>query len=157
MELKDIRELLKLIKRYKIQDFTLKKGDNKVRIRMSQPEVVEKYTPAPAPPITEPSAVPAAPAPAEAGAAESQLSVGENQFLVTSPIVGTFYRAPAPESPPYVDVGGAVNKGTVLCIVEAMKIMNEIESEITGKVAKILPENAQAVEYGQLLFLIEPD
>jgi acetyl-CoA carboxylase biotin carboxyl carrier protein len=99
-----------------------------------------------------PESVPGAASPAPS---RDQLTVGENQFLVTSPIVGTFYRAPSPESPPYVDVGGTVSKGTVLCIVEAMKIMNEIECEVTGKIASILVENAQPVEYGQPLFIVD--
>ncbi len=155
MELKEIRELLKLIKRYKIQDFSLKKGDDKVRIRMGHPEVPIEYAPVKAAPISELAPVPAAPVPDEPGPTESQLTVGENQFLVTSPIVGTFYRAPSPESSHYVDVGGAVSKGTVLCIVEAMKIMNEIECEVNGKISAILVENAQPVEYGESLFIID--
>jgi acetyl-CoA carboxylase biotin carboxyl carrier protein len=83
------------------------------------------------------------------------LSVGDNQFLVTSPIVGTFYRAPSPESPPYVEAGSQVSKGAVLCIVEAMKIMNEIECEVNGRISAVLVENAQPVEYGQPLFIID--
>ena len=75
---------------------------------------------------------------------------------VASPMVGTFYRAPAPDAPPYVDVGARVGKGSVLCIIEAMKLMNELESEVGGTVAKIMVENGQPVEYGQVLFLIDP-
>jgi acetyl-CoA carboxylase biotin carboxyl carrier protein len=71
-------------------------------------------------------------------------------------MVGTFYRGPAPGAPPYVEVGGRIGSGTVLCIIEAMKLMNELESEVEGTVAKILVENAQPVEYGQVLFLIDP-
>lgn len=75
---------------------------------------------------------------------------------IRSPIVGTFYRAPAPDADPYVEVGKYVSKGEVLCIIEAMKLMNEIEADVSGKIIKILVENAQPVEYNQLLFLIEP-
>jgi acetyl-CoA carboxylase biotin carboxyl carrier protein len=75
---------------------------------------------------------------------------------VKSPIVGTFYRAPAPDADVYVEVGHIIQKGTVLCIIEAMKLMNEIESEVPGKIVKIMVENAQPVEYGQILFLVEP-
>jgi acetyl-CoA carboxylase biotin carboxyl carrier protein len=71
-------------------------------------------------------------------------------------MVGTFYRAPSPDAPPYVDVGARVGKGSVLCIIEAMKLMNELESEMEGTIAKIMVENAQPVEYGQVLFLIDP-
>ena len=76
--------------------------------------------------------------------------------VVTSPIVGTFYHAPEPGATPFVDVGGRVRKGQVLCIIEAMKLMNEIESKLTGRVAKVLVENGQPVEFGQPLFLVEP-
>ena len=75
---------------------------------------------------------------------------------VTSPMVGTYYRSPAPDAPSYVDVGSHIGPGTVLCIIEAMKLMNEIESDVEGTVVKIMVENAQPVEFGQLLFLIDP-
>ncbi|MBE2256690.1 MAG: acetyl-CoA carboxylase biotin carboxyl carrier protein [Ignavibacteria bacterium] len=84
-----------------------------------------------------------------------QVSGGENYYEVKSPMVGTFYRAPAPDADAYVKVGDSISQGTVLCIIEAMKLMNEIESEVSGKIVKILVENATAVEYGQPLFLIE--
>jgi acetyl-CoA carboxylase biotin carboxyl carrier protein len=80
----------------------------------------------------------------------------EGLVEVVSPMVGTFYAAPAPDADPYVQVGERIGKGTVLCIIEAMKLMNELESEVAGKIAKILVENAQPVEYGQALFLIDP-
>ena len=81
---------------------------------------------------------------------------GARLIQVTSPMVGTFYRAPAPDAPPYVEVGGRIGSGTVLCIIEAMKLMNELESEVEGTVVKVLVENAQPVEYGQVLFLVDP-
>ena len=160
MDIKEIREILRLLDRYGIQDFTLQRGDNRVRVRkgglLDEPaqvryrEIPAAETAPPAAPAPEgvPPATPAAPS-------ADQLAVGDNQFLVTSPIVGTFYRAPSPESPPYVEVGSTVSKGTVLCIVEAMKIMNEIECEVTGKISTILVENAQPVEYGQPLFIVD--
>ncbi len=95
---------------------------------------------------------PPPPAPAVEKKAEKPAEVG---VLITSPFVGTFYRAPAPEAPPFVDIGQAVRKGQVVCIVEAMKLMNEIESEFDGKVLEILVKNAEHVEYGQPLFRIE--
>ncbi len=79
----------------------------------------------------------------------------DNIYVIKSPLVGTFYRAPSPDSPPYVEVGDEVKKGDILCIIEAMKIMNEIESEVDGKVVEILVENAKPVEFGQALFKIE--
>lgn len=159
MDIKEIREILRLLDRYGIQDFTLQRGENKIRIRkggLLEEAVQVKYREAPV--VGAPPAAPAAeaaPAPQAPPPPGDQLTVGENQFLVTSPIVGTFYRAPSPESPPYVEVGSAVSKGAVLCIVEAMKIMNEIECEVTGKISTILVENAQPVEYGQPLFIVD--
>jgi len=160
MDSKEIREILRLLDRYGIQDFSLQRGDNRIRVRkgglVEEPapvryrEVPVSETPPPAV-----SGQGGGPAPSPPSTTADQLTVGENQFLVTSPIVGTFYRAPSPESPPYVEVGSTVSKGTVLCIVEAMKIMNEIECEVTGKISSMLVENAQAVEYGQPLFIVD--
>lgn len=158
MDIKEIREILKLLERYEVSDFTLQRGDNRIRVRMgdtvrelvgTRPIVVQEREPAPGP-ATQQTAVSST-----ERALEESLTVGEKQFLVTSPIVGTFYRAPSPESSPYVEVGSPVSKGAVLCIVEAMKIMNEIECEVSGKVSAILAENAQPVEYGQPLFIID--
>ncbi|MCK4245539.1 MAG: acetyl-CoA carboxylase biotin carboxyl carrier protein [Candidatus Omnitrophica bacterium] len=87
---------------------------------------------------------------------ESELPEEENLIKVTSPLIGTFYRAPSPTSPPFVEVGKEVREGDTVCIVEAMKVMNEIKSEKAGRIKKILAENGKIVEYGQLLFLIEP-
>ncbi len=93
--------------------------------------------------------------PARAGAAET--AAGDKKgHLITSPFVGTFYRTPAPDQPPYVEVGAVVKKGQVLCIIEAMKLMNEIESEVAGRVTEVLAQNAQPVEFGQPLFRLEP-
>ncbi|MCK5351153.1 acetyl-CoA carboxylase biotin carboxyl carrier protein [bacterium] len=160
MDIKELREILKLLDRYGIQDFTLQRGDNRIRVRkgglLEEPAQV-RYREIPVTEALPPAApgredVPGTPPPSPTG---DQLTVGDNQFLVTSPIVGTFYRAPSPESPAYVEVGSTVSKGAVLCIVEAMKIMNEIESETNGKISTILVENAQPVEYGQPLFIID--
>lgn len=88
---------------------------------------------------------------------ETKAPAKDNLLEVRSPIVGTFYRAPSPNADPYVQVGNPVQKGAVLCIIEAMKLMNEIESEVSGKIVKIMVENAQPVEYNQVLFLVEPN
>jgi acetyl-CoA carboxylase biotin carboxyl carrier protein len=95
------------------------------------------------------------PPPAASPAVEKAEGPAESGVLLTSPFVGTFYRAPAPEAPPFVEVGQNVRKGQVVCIVEAMKLMNEIESEFDGKILEILVKNAEHVEYGQSLFRIE--
>ncbi len=102
------------------------------------------------------SAAPGTVGASSSGLAGGEVAVREDLIQVTSPMVGTFYRAPAPDADPYVEVGGRIGKGTVLCIIEAMKLMNELEAEVEGTVAKILVENAQPVEYGQVLFLIDP-
>jgi len=157
MDIKEIREILRLLERYGIQDFTLERGDDRIRVRKggltAEPSQVRyREIPVAEMPPQAPQAVSESPSPAQGG---DQLAVADNQFLVTSPIVGTFYRAPSPESPSYVEVGSAVSKGAVLCIVEAMKIMNEIECEVNGKISTILVENAQPVEYGQPLFIVD--
>ncbi len=103
-----------------------------------------------------PAAAPLPPSPIHVVApAETVVKPAETGALLTSPFVGTFYRAPSPEAPPFVDVGQSVRKGQVVCIVEAMKLMNEIESELDGKILEILVKNAEHVEYGQPLFRIE--
>jgi acetyl-CoA carboxylase biotin carboxyl carrier protein len=113
-----------------------------------QQVAVAPMAPAPAMPAHAPVAAPAAGAPAAAAAEKPGT-------LITSPFVGTFYRSPSPDAPPFVEVGQSVRKGQALCIVEAMKLMNEIESEVSGKVVEILVENGQPVEFGEPLFRIE--
>jgi acetyl-CoA carboxylase biotin carboxyl carrier protein len=105
---------------------------------------------------TRPSPAPAAPEPSVASVQEQVSSENEGLLEVTSPMVGTFYSAPSPDADPYVEVGQRVGAGTVLCIIEAMKLMNELESEVGGTIVKIMVENAEPVEYGQVLFLIDP-
>ena len=109
----------------------------------------------PVPTVGREAAVPGG-APVTEAMAQAEEAPSENLLEVTSPMVGTFYRAPSPEAPSYVDVGSHVGEGSVLCIIEAMKLMNELESEVTGTVVKIMVENAEPVEFGQLLFLVDP-
>ncbi|MFN0061971.1 MAG: acetyl-CoA carboxylase biotin carboxyl carrier protein [Myxococcaceae bacterium] len=106
--------------------------------------------------VSAPASAYASPAPSAKAAAPTPAPAAKPGQVVTSPFVGTFYRTPSPDQPAFVDVGAAVKKGQVLCIVEAMKLMNEIESEIAGKVTEVLVENGQPVEFGQALFRIEP-
>ena len=149
MEMDKIRELIQLVEDSQIQEIELSQRGETIRISKAVTTVAQ---PAPAPaPIALPTA-PAAPAPVASGeAAPSTAGLTE----ITSPIVGTFYSAASPESAPFVEVGQRVMPGDVLCIVEAMKVMNEIECEYTGVVREITMTNGQPVEFGQVLFRIE--
>ncbi len=143
--LDELRELIGLVQSTGIGELEVTTGGRTVRIA-AQGGGIPVVTQAPvAPP-------PAAATPAAGAGAPPAAS----QRVITSPMVGTFYRSPAPDADPYVEVGDAVSVGQTVCIVEAMKLMNEIESEVQGRVVKILVENAQPVEYGQPLFLVEP-
>jgi acetyl-CoA carboxylase biotin carboxyl carrier protein len=153
MDIKDLKTLIKMVTETDITEFEMENTDEKIIIkRGKETEFVQVAAPqqylAPqmmAPPqAAAPAAAPVAAAPAP--------SKGET---ITSPIVGTFYRAPSPESPSYVEVGTVVDKGQILCIVEAMKLMNEIEAEFRCKIVEICHENAQPVEYGNPLFIVE--
>ena len=149
--LDELRQLIRLVQKTGIGELEVSSGGRTVRIAALPTGVTATVAP-PAPPTPAPAAAPAvAPAtPRESAGEESRLPA------VTSPMVGTFYRAPAPEADPYVEVGSQIEVGQTVCIIEAMKLMNEIESEVKGRIARILVENAQPVEYGQKLFLIEP-
>jgi acetyl-CoA carboxylase biotin carboxyl carrier protein len=152
----DVKKLVQLLERSDLTHFEWEKGTDKVVIgrgAVAAPAAAPGpvYHSAPVAASIGPAAAPAAAAPkADAKAADKPGT------LVTSPFVGTFYRAPSPESPPFVDVGAKVKKGQTLCIVEAMKLMNEIESEQDGVIAEILVQNATPVEFGEALFRIVP-
>jgi acetyl-CoA carboxylase biotin carboxyl carrier protein len=155
MEIKDIKLLIKMVTDTDITEFEMESGEERIYLkRGSDPQVVQ-YQAAPAP-VYAPAPVPSAAASA-ALAAPTPVAAGmeEKGDRVTSPIVGTFYRAPAPDAPPFVEVGQIVEKGQVLCIVEAMKLMNEIEAEFRGKIVTICKENAEPVEFGDTLFIVE--
>ncbi|MBI5097683.1 MAG: acetyl-CoA carboxylase biotin carboxyl carrier protein [Nitrospirae bacterium] len=145
MELDEIKQLIELLKGTDITELQIEREGSKLKIRR------EKY-------LSSFEAISSAKKPGVTAPKESKEEVAEESKLVTitSPIVGIFHRAPSPESPPFVEVGNTVKKGQVLCIVEAMKLMNEIECDTDGVVSKILVENGQPVEYGEPLFLIEP-
>lgn len=153
MDLKEIRQLVKLVETSEISELEIEQKDNKIRIvkngiAQGAAQVVQTALPA----------VAAAPATAPAGGQTETPAApqkADNTIEVRSPMVGTFYRAASPDSDPYTDTGKTIKAGDVLCIVEAMKLMNEIESEVSGKVVEILVENGQPVEYNQVLFLIE--
>ena len=145
VDLERLRELAELATEFDLAEIELD-GCGGVRVvRRAAGEAV----PAAAAPLPPPPVHLVAPA-------EKAVKPAETGTLITSPFVGTFYRAPAPESPAFTDVGQAVRKGQVVCIVEAMKLMNEIETEVAGRVMKVMAENGQPVEFGQPLFLVEP-
>jgi len=149
MNLKEIREILELLKGSDVSEFELGRGDMVLKLRRGPaivPVAMPPAAPAPAAPARPAEEPPPAPVPPKPTYKE-----------ILSPIVGTFYRAPAPDAAPFVEVGTRVVKGQVLCIVEAMKIMNQIESDTTGTIAAIIVENAQPVAYGQALFHVTPE
>lgn len=148
-EVSEIRRLIRLVQRTGIGELELRSGSRAIRVAATSGLV----------PAVMPAASAAAPSrAAEPAARESAAPVpqAERTVAITSPMVGTFYRAPAPDADPYLEVGDSVDIGQTVCIVEAMKLMNEIQSEVKGRVVKILVENAQPVEFGQPLFQIEP-
>ncbi len=154
-----LRQIVELLETSDVTQLTWRRGDERLTIRRGQPAtaivqaVPSVATPTPAFAVVERGArssqTPAKPP-------STQPETEKTGQLVTSPFVGTFYRTPAPDQPPFVELGTPVRKGQVLCIIEAMKLMNEIEAEVAGKVAEILVENGQAVEFGQPLLRIEP-
>lgn len=158
MNLKEIKELVEYLIEKDIADFELERGDVKVRIRRggstsSVPQV--HYVPAPATVPVSHAATHGAHASAErAPAHEAKAAEEDGLHTVKSPIVGTYFESPSPGSPPFVKPGDVIALGQVLCIVEAMKLMNEIESDAAGELVKCLVSNGQPVEYGQPLFLI---
>jgi len=158
MDLNLLKRLIRMVERSEITDFEVEEGDLKVKISKTNgtiQQVIAQPQAAAAPQaIPVPSAAPAA---AEAKEEAKSEDDGKDYYEIRSPIVGTFYRAPAPDADPYVQVGDTITKGSVLCIVEAMKLMNEIESDVSGKIVRILAENATPVEFNQPLFLVEKD
>jgi acetyl-CoA carboxylase biotin carboxyl carrier protein len=161
MEPKFIKELILLVNDSSLAEVKIEEEGFKIKITKSirSAEAANNAAPmvyaAPTPPVVAPISAPAAPNSMSSAAADSETSASSNLFTVLSPMVGTFYRAPAPDKPNYVNVGDIIHKGQVLCIIEAMKLFNEIESEVSGKLVKILVENSQPVEYEQPLFVIE--
>ena len=151
MDIKDLKQLITIVTGSDITEFEIETQEEKISIKRGTQQVVHVAAPAPVYAPHAPAPVAAAPATAPAAAADAE-PAGEK---ITSPIVGTFYRAPAPDAAPYVEVGQVVEKGQILCIVEAMKLMNEIEADFRCKIVKICKENAQPVEFGDPLFIVE--
>jgi acetyl-CoA carboxylase biotin carboxyl carrier protein len=140
----EIKELLQMFEASDVAEMEVQRGESRLRLRRAiksqEPEIAPAAPPAPAPPAAAPK--PSGPDP--------------SHTLVKSPIVGTYYDAPSPDAPPFVTVGDAVEPGQVLCIIESMKLMNEIEAEMAGTLVQKLVENGRPVEYGEALFAIRP-
>ncbi|HIW49965.1 MAG TPA: acetyl-CoA carboxylase biotin carboxyl carrier protein [Candidatus Blautia intestinavium] len=146
MDLEKIEGLVKIIENSSLTEFTLKEGDLKITMsKLDNPPVVAAGVPVPAP----------APAPAAAEAASEEAETEDETLFITSPIVGTFYSAPAPDAPAFVKVGDQVKNGQTVCILEAMKLMNEIQSDFDCEIEAVLVSNEQKVEYGQPLFRVK--
>lgn len=166
MDFKEIQDLLRTINRYGLTEVEIERKDFKIKVRNKKdseanviyaaPQVVSAAPAAAAPAPAPVASAPAAPAPAPAEAPAAAPAADDKYVTFRSPMIGTFYRAATPEDGPFVEVGSEVQKGQTLCIVEAMKLFNEIESEISGKIVKVLAEDANPVEYDQPLFLIDP-
>jgi len=161
MNQKELKELIDFLIEKDISEFELERGDVKVRIKRgadAAPVIAHAVPMAPMPiaSAAHPATHPSAPAPIAGSTAAAPVSAEEELHTVKSPIVGTFYEAPGPGALPFVKPGDQVAAGQVLCIIEAMKLMNEIESDMSGEVVRVLVNNGQPVEYGQPLFAIRP-
>ncbi len=166
MTFKEIKELVTLLSESDIKEFNMVQGDLKIKIRTDKDVAAPVYSQAPvvqAAPMAAPAPVAAAAPVATAAAVTPDLpqtaddAANANLVEVKSPMVGTFYRSPAPEKPVYVNVGDTIKEGDVVCIIEAMKLFNEIESEVSGKIVKVMVDDASPVEYDQVLFLVDPN
>lgn len=172
MDFKHIQELIKLVNRSNIGEISIEDGDFKITIKQKEdgsqanaaPAMAQQFIPAvpiaapalpaaPMAPATQPQSAESSSAPA---AKEAPAKQPENLVTIKSPMIGTFYRSSSPDKPAFVSVGDEINVGTTVCIIEAMKLFNEIESEVKGTIVKVLVEDASPVEYDQPLFLVEP-
>jgi acetyl-CoA carboxylase biotin carboxyl carrier protein len=158
MTIEEITQLIRLVRESGIAELEVQRGDSRVRIRgVNSGGTQEVLMPAPAASVTSNPVTPQSAVTAGATTSAPQPAEDEaNLTYVRSPIVGTYYDAPSPGAPPFVNVGDRVRQGQVLCIIESMKLMNEIESEVSGVVVRKLVENGQPVEYGEALFAIRP-
>ncbi|HEY0246145.1 MAG TPA: acetyl-CoA carboxylase biotin carboxyl carrier protein [Mucilaginibacter sp.] len=151
MDIKQIQDLIRFVSKSGVNEVSIEQKDFKITIKTNE-AVVHTAVPAPQHII----AAPTAPAAIPAAAQEPVVAAASNYVTIKSPMIGTFYRSATPDKPLYVNVGDEIKSGTVVCIIEAMKLFNEIESEISGRIVKVLVDNASPVEYDQPLFLVEP-
>ncbi len=162
MEYKQIQELIKTINKSNISELSIEEGDFKITIKQEAAQTnyvtmpqAPAYMPAPQP-AQQQAASPAQPAAAPAAEKAPPTAAASNTTTIKSPMIGTFYRSPSPDKPVFVNVGDEIKAGQVLCIIEAMKLFNEIESEVSGRIVKVIADDSSPVEYDQPLFLIEP-
>jgi acetyl-CoA carboxylase biotin carboxyl carrier protein len=156
MDLKQIHELIKIINKSNIGEISIEDKDGKVTIKQKEEQVVTVAAPAHQVFTTQAAPAPASSVPAAAPAAPAAAPKEDHLITIKSPMIGTFYRRPSPDKPILAEVGTEIAPGKVVCIIEAMKLFNEIESEIKGTIVKVLVEDASPVEYDQPLFLVEP-
>ena len=161
MDIKDIQNLIKFVAKSGASEVKLEMDDLKITIKTgSDSEVVPQvqYAPVAAAPQIPQAAAPVAEkaAPAEAAAPKAAQDDTSKYLTIKSPIIGTFYRKPSPDKPLFVEVGQTISEGDVLCVIEAMKLFNEIESEVSGKIVKVLVDDSSPVEFDQPLFLVDP-
>ncbi|GAB3909735.1 acetyl-CoA carboxylase biotin carboxyl carrier protein [Mucilaginibacter boryungensis] len=157
MDIKQIQDLIRFVSKSGVNEVSIEQENFKITIKTNQePTYVTATLPAAAPAPQVMAAAPAASTAAEAPAAAAPAADTSKYITVKSPMIGTFYRSASPEKPFFVNVGDEISTGSVLCIIEAMKLFNEIESEVSGRIVKVLVDNASPVEYDQPLFLVEP-
>lgn len=158
MDIKQIQELIKFVSRSGVNEVAIEQENFKITIKTNQaPVYVNAALPAPVAAQTSVTMQPPAPIAAETKAASAPAADDTSKYItIKSPMIGTFYRSASPDKPSFVNVGDEVGIGKVVCIIEAMKLFNEIESEVSGRIVKVLVDNASPVEYDQPLFLVEP-
>ncbi|WP_298901202.1 acetyl-CoA carboxylase biotin carboxyl carrier protein [uncultured Psychroserpens sp.] len=160
MDIKEIQNLIKFVAKSGASEVKLEMDDVKITIRTGSDDKGDSTTYVQQIPVSQPvaQAMPAAaPAPAPAAPTEAAPTSDDSKYItIKSPIIGTFYRKPSPDKPVFVEVGSTIGEGDVLCVIEAMKLFNEIESEVSGKIVKILVDDSSPVEFDQPLFLVDP-
>lgn len=158
MNIKEIQDLIKFVSKAGVSEVEIEQKDFKITIKTSDREERQIFVQSAAP-VALPAAAPAqiaAPAPAVEAPAATPVAEDAKYLTVKSPMIGTFYRSPGPDKDPFVSVGDTISAGSTVCIIEAMKLFNEIESELSGRIVKVLVDDASPVEYDQPLFLIDP-
>ena len=161
MELKEIQNLIRFVAKSGASEVKLEMDDVKITIRTgsdNETTIVQQVPVQASAPVVQQPVAPATPAPTpEAPASPASTTEDDSKYItIKSPIIGTFYRKPSPDKPVFVEVGSEIKEGDVLCVIEAMKLFNEIESEVTGKIVKVLVDDASPVEFDQPLFLVDP-